>query len=148
MLSSLGMYSDKFEGPFLMDCRRFFLSDVQANLPVIQAGARAVDSSFDDSRTTSGALAVAAYLCYVEKRLAQAAEMSSVYLEPSTRPALNNCIEECALRPHASYLIQAGLPGLLHASKERLADLRRMFHMMDRVQNTELVKNGFAEYIK
>ena len=147
MLSSLGMYADKFEGPFLMDCRRFFLSDVQANLPSVQTGIRS-DSSFDDSRTASASVAVAGYLSYVEKRLAQATEMSSAYLEPTTRPALNNCIEECALRPHASYLVLAGLSGLLHASRERLGDLRRLFYMMGRVQNTELVKNGFAEYIK
>lgn len=81
-------------------------------------------------------------------RLQQAAEMCVYYLDICSKKPLTAMVEECLIRPHVALLVDLGLNGMLDLSLERLADLKRLFHLLDRVQAVDLIKTGFVNYIK
>ena len=125
MLVSCGLYTHRFEVPFLSDSRRFFTTEGQSLI-----------ESND----------VADYLLHAEKRLAEATEMTNVYLDTSSRPALLLCIESSLLVPHGQVLVERGMVGLMEANK--YADLRRMYVLLGRVGVCEMIKQTWANYLR
>ena len=125
MLVTLDLYHAKFEIPFLIDSERFFLQEGQA---LVQ--------SCDP----------AAFLMHTERRLAEALEMISKYIDTSTKMSLLRTIEATLLRPHASALIEKGLMSLLEAN--RIVDLRRMYVLLDRVGEADGMRTGWVAYIR
>ena len=88
----------------------------------------------------------AAFLMHTERRVAEAMEMTTKYLDSSTKIPLLNIIEATLLRPHATLLIERGLTDLLEAN--RIVDLRRMFVLLDRVGQAEGMRQGWMAYIR
>jgi cullin-4 len=125
MLVTLGLYHSKFEVPFLIDTERFFLSEGQAMI-----------ESCDP----------ADFLLHAERRLAEAIEMITRYLDATTRPFLLSTVEATLLKPHVATLIERGLKPLLQAN--RIVDLRRMYVLLDRVGEGEAMKKGWIEYLR
>lgn len=125
MLVSCGLYTHRFEVPFIADSKRFFMAEGQALI-----------ESND----------VADYLVHAEKRLAEATEMTNLYLDISSRPALVLCIESSLLVPHGTALVERGMVGLMDANK--LTDLRRLYVLLGRVGVTELIKQTWASYLR
>lgn len=91
MLFSVGLY-DRFEAPMLLDSQRFFSREGQSLL---------------DSLDTAG------FCVHVERRLQQAADMASSYLDVSSKPALVAVIDAKLLLPHVPVLLERGLAALL-----------------------------------
>ncbi len=123
MLVSLGQYHRKFEAPFLQDTERFFF----------QEGQRMVNMC-DPSD----------FLLRIEKRLAEAVEMTHRYIDPSTKLSLLNKIEIALLKPHVQVIVEKGMPPLLEHC--RIPDLRRMFLLLDRVGSADLVKSSWIDF--
>jgi cullin-4 len=161
MFMSLGVYANRFEGPFLWDSWRYFQADVQKHLPGSSSssatpsdsvpGPVSPEVSNSSSSSYSGApagAALAMYLQYVDRRLQQAVEMASTYLAPASRQPLLSCIEQCAITPHVSSLLQLGFSQLLDSSIDRLPDIRRAFVLLERVQQSGKLKDAWALYMK
>lgn len=79
-------------------------------------------------------------------RLAEAGEMTSSLLHVSSKKFLFETIEKHLLLPHTAYLIEKGLSQML--SDNRIADLKRMFLLFDRVSSLSMVKAGWTLYIR
>jgi len=79
-------------------------------------------------------------------RLAEAGDMTSTLLHVSSKKALFETIEKHLLLPHTAYLIEKGLNQML--SDNRIADLKRLFLLFDRVNSLDLVKAGWTIYIR
>ena len=127
MLVSLGQYHQKFQVPFLLDTERFFQAEGQVMI----------------ERSDP-----AEFLMHVENRLTEALEMSRSYLDPATRWPLQQVIESKLLVPHVPLLVEKGLGPLLDQLPHRISDLRRMCQLMDRVNATELLKQGWANHMR
>ena len=125
MLFSVGLYTDKFEYPFLAESQRFFAAE----------GQELVDS-----------LDTPSFLLHVEKRLQQASEMVREYLDVSTKSPLISVIDNVLLLPHVGVMVERGLKGLME--QVRIKDMRRMFILLERVDKLELLKDGVSNYIK
>lgn len=125
MLVALGQYHIKFQTPFLADTERFFKTEGQVLIQEKDP---------------------AEFLLHVEHRLAEAAEMTKTYLDVSTRAPLQQVIESKLLQPHVALLAEKGLAPLLES--HRLPDLKRMFLLMERVGASELLKQGWAQYMR
>ena len=125
MLFSIGLYTDKFEYPFLTDSNRFFATEGQELI---------------DSIDTPG------FLLHVERRLQQASEMVREYLDVSTKSPLISVIDNMLLLPHVGVIVERGLKGLMEQAKVK--DIRRMFMLLERVGKLELLKEGVSSYVK
>lgn len=125
MLVALGQYNHKFHAPFLQDTERFFKTEGQVLIEKKDP---------------------AEFLMHVEHRLAEAAEMAKSYLDPLTRGPLQQVIESKLLLPHVALLAEKGIAPLLET--HRIADLKRMFLLLERVGASELLKQGWAHYMK
>ena len=125
MLLSLGQYHNKFEVPFLIDTERFFIKEGQAMVQISDP---------------------ADFLIHIERRLAEAVEMTNRYLDVSTKAPLLQKIEDALLKPHVSTIAERGLTSLLETY--RLGDLRRMYLLLDRVNSTEMLKLEWIKYVR
>ena len=125
MLIAQDTYKDKFEKPFLQVSRQFF---VEEGLQMVME------------------TDVAVFLLHVEMRLEQAVSMATHYLSPETLPRLLRVLEEALLQPHIGTLVSRGAPILLEA--ERVADLRRLFCMCNRVDSLHLLKDSWVNYLR
>ncbi len=111
MLYSAGLYTEKFQYPFLKDTERFFIEEGNQSIEVMDA---------------------AAFMSQVERRLVQANDMVMQYLDVSTRLPLLTTIEKYLLAPHVDVLLDKGLGPLL--DDYRISELKRMYYLFDRVQ--------------
>lgn len=127
MLISLRQYHCKFQVPFLRDTERFFQAEGQVMIE------RSDPSEF---------------LIHVESRLSEALEMVKHYLDPSTKAPLQQAIEAKLLLPHVNLLTERGLGPLLAQIPHRTADLRRMSQLLERVNASELLKQGWATHMR
>jgi hypothetical protein len=124
MLLSLGQYHTQFETPFLSDTERFFTQEGQLMV-----------SSTDP----------ADFLVHIEKRLSEAVDTCNRYLDISTKTALLQKIEIVLLKPHVAAIAEKGLPTLL--AENRIADLRRMYLLLDRVGSTHIIKDLWKQFL-
>jgi len=86
------------------------------------------------------------FLEHIERRLAEGVEMTNRYLHPSSKAPLLATIENTLLRPHVRSIVEKGLPSLLEGN--RLANLRRMYLLLDRVGSTSLIRTGWVDFIR
>lgn len=110
MLYSAGLYTEKFQYPFLKDTERFFIEEGNQSIELMDA---------------------AAFMSQVERRLVQANDMVMQYLDVSTRLPLLTTIEKHLLAPHVDVLLNKGLGPLL--DDYRISELKRMYFLFDRV---------------
>lgn len=125
MLISLGLYHTKFEEPFLIDTERFFIKEGQVMI-----------ESCDP----------ADFLIHTERRIAEAIDMTNKYLDASTKHSLLSRVESCLIVPHVNQIVDKGFIPLIDA--DRIADLRRMYVLFDRVGSADCVKIGWMDYMK
>ena len=124
--------------PFILQSKAFFSTDVLAKLP---------DPGASVQQGSSGSL-LADFLSHVEMRLVQATDMCASYLDPSTKAPLTMLIEDTMLRPHVSLLLSTGANALFENSIERMADLKRLYNLFDRIQAVSDIKLTWSTYIK
>lgn len=124
MLFAVGLYRH-FEEPFLMESERFFASE----------GQELIDS-----------LDAASYLKHVERRLQQAVDMVTQYLDVGSRVPLIATIDNRLLRPHTTTLLDRGVATLFNENK--VSDLKRLFVLLDRVEALTALKDTFSSHIR
>eukprot|EP00605_Chrysophyceae_sp_TOSAG23-4_P000343 GSChrysophyteH1.ASY1.ANO1.390.1 assembled CDS len=88
----------------------------------------------------------AGFLIHIERRMAEAVEMTNRYLHPSTKGPLLKRIEDTLLKPHVETIVDKGLGPLLEGN--RVVDLRRMYLLLDRVGAVGLVKAGWVDFVR
>jgi cullin 4 len=125
MFMSIGIYKEKFESPMLQDSKRFFMWEGNSLI-----------ESYDVPR----------FLEHVEHRIVEAKEMVDRYLDHSSKQPLIEIIEAELFVPHISTLLDRGLTNLL--SENRIVDLRRFYHLLERVHRLDDLKLGWINYIR
>ncbi|KAH7426369.1 hypothetical protein KP509_11G098900 [Ceratopteris richardii] len=125
MLSSLGVYVESFEKPFL-DCTADFYAE---------EGSRFMQQ-----------VDVPDYLKHVEIRLHEELERCFLYLEASTRKSLTAVAEKQLLYRHTSAILDKGFSMLMDAN--RIQDLQRMYNLFSKVGALEQLKQSLGIYIK
>jgi cullin-4 len=130
MLLRLGLYHTLFEKVFFEASRVFF-----------EAEGKGLIHSIDVSR----------FLLLVDKRLYEAIEFTSKYIDLTSRKTLLEIIEHSLLKPHINVLMERGLFLLIDeadAVSTRKDDLKRMFLLFERVGALDVLKTGWSHYIK
>jgi len=125
MFTTLDIYTDKFEAPFLSSSRSFFLTEGQILI------------ERED---------ISSFLVHTERRLQQAIDMVNTYLDVNTRRPLVEVVETCLLHPHCTQLIDRGAQQLFEEG--RITDLKRTIILLDRVKESELLKTAWNEFIR
>ena len=177
MMSSVGLYTDKFETPFLQESQRytcfsffaiFLCCIIQKPLFLLR-----LRYFYSEGQQLLDIVDTAGFLVQVERRLQQAGDMVSSYLDISTRAPLGSIsvlllshyymcylchtqththssavstIDTKLLLPHIPILLERGLSGLL--SELRLGDLRRLYSLIERVGKLDLLKEGVCSYVR
>eukprot|EP00981_Chlorochromonas_danica_P009634 scaffold2798_cov160-Ochromonas_danica.AAC.3 len=125
MLITLQLYHNVFQPSFLREAAQFYASE-----------GRAFIEQVDPNQ----------FLLLVDKRLNEAVELTTKYLDFSSQKSLVEVIEGYLLAPHITTLIERGVSSML--SQNQIADLRRMFVLFDRVQALDKLKVAWSIYIK
>ncbi|CAN6286594.1 unnamed protein product [Urochloa humidicola] len=125
MFTSLGMYSESFEKPFLECTSEFYATE----------GVKYMQQSD-----------IPDYLKHVESRLQEEHERCILYLEANTRKPLIATTEKQLLERHTSAIIEKGFTMLMDAN--RINDLSRMYNLFQRVNAVELLKLALSSYIR
>lgn len=125
MFSTLEIYRESFEVPYIEDSRRFFTNE----------GNRIVEN-----------MDAAQFLAHVEHRLNQANDMVASYLDVATKHPLIESIETCLLAPHAIHIVEKGAPLLLEENRQ--SDLKRMIQLLERVNCTESLRVVWNSFIR
>jgi cullin-4 len=86
------------------------------------------------------------FLFHVDKRLYEGNELTSKFLDSSTKRPLLEIIECYLLKPHLATLLEKGFKLLM--DENRKDDLKRMFLLFERVKALDLLKTGWAMYIR
>lgn len=125
MFTSLQMYSEIFEKPFLVETTEFYRSEgmrylQQTDLPE--------------------------YLQHCDTRLTEENERCSHYLDAATRKPLVAVIEQELLARHVKDIIDKGFDALVDASRE--GDLRRMYTLFARVGHLDALRLALSDYVK
>ncbi|KAK3278080.1 Cullin-4 [Cymbomonas tetramitiformis] len=125
MFTSLQMYTESFEKPFLAETTAFYGSEgmrylQQTDLPE--------------------------YLQHCDMRLQEENERCSQYLDAATRKPLVAVIEQELLARHVKDIIDKGFDALVDASRE--VDLRRMYTLFARVGQLDALRLALSEYVK
>lgn len=114
-----------------------------------------------------------AFLLAVERRIVEASDMVSAYLDASTKASLLSVVHSRMLQPHVPQLISRGLPALLAdvaadnklasasanvgaggdvvktaGQVDRMPDLKRMFSLVERVGALEDLKAAWNNFLK
>jgi hypothetical protein len=125
LLVTLQLYHTSFEVAFLQDSIRFFT--LEGNLLINQ-------------------VETAKFLFHVDKRIYESVEMTSRFLDSSTRKPLLEILDNHLLKPHANTLLEKGFKLLM--DENRKEDLKRMFFLFERVKLLDLLKAGWSMYIR
>jgi cullin 4 len=125
MLYSIGLYTDRFQFPFIRSTEHFFINEGRNLI-------EKTDAAF--------------FMAHIEKRLIQANDMVVRYLDVSSRVPLLEAIERELLAPHINTLLERGLENLLQTHK--LIDLKRMYYLFDRVKCLSNLCKGWCDYLK
>ncbi|KAG2378507.1 hypothetical protein C9374_008146 [Naegleria lovaniensis] len=125
MLIDLQLYEDYFEKSFLEETRSFYSAD----------GLKNVDS-----------LNPPEYLLYVETRLRQESERVSNYLAKTTKRPLIQITEHELIKKHAKTILEKGFSDMMES--HRISDLSRLYGLLRLVDELELLKEYFTDYMK
>mmetsp|Transcript_26420 Transcript_26420/g.74343 ORF Transcript_26420/g.74343 Transcript_26420/m.74343 type:complete len:737 (+) Transcript_26420:341-2551(+) len=125
MFTSLGIYSECFQKPFLDETTQFYCSEGESYMNQADAPE---------------------YLLHSEKRLMEEYERCKNYLDVSTRKPLVAAVEKQLLEKHLADLLNRGFTPLIDG--DRLQDLKRLYNLSSRVNALDAVKVAFHSYIK
>ncbi|KAK9766943.1 hypothetical protein K7432_003615 [Basidiobolus ranarum] len=125
MYSDLGIYLNGFERPFL-----------EATTVIYRRVASDCINTMEIPR----------YLMYVEERLAKERERCSLYLDEKTRKPLIELVEHELVKKHSKALLEKGFESLVNADAR--ADLARLYILLDRVGELDLLRLFFGFYTK
>eukprot|EP00270_Netrium_digitus_P009725 TRINITY_DN2975_c0_g1_i1.p1 TRINITY_DN2975_c0_g1~~TRINITY_DN2975_c0_g1_i1.p1 ORF type:complete len:809 (+),score=234.88 TRINITY_DN2975_c0_g1_i1:93-2429(+) len=125
MFSSLGIYIDSFERPFLQETSDFYASEGLRFLNITD---------------------IPDYLKHVETRLQEENERCIQYLDKSTRKQLIGVVEKQLLEMHVQAILDKGFSALMDAN--RAGDLHRLYALFSRVKALEPVRTFLGSYIK
>jgi len=125
MFTSLQMYTDYFEKPFLERTTSFYATE----------GVRYMQQTD-----------VPEYLLHCDTRFQEESERCAHYLDPATRKALISVVERELLERHTQAILEKGFAALMAA--HRLPDLKRMHTLFARVGRLDLMKAALSDYIK
>ncbi|KAK9823559.1 hypothetical protein WJX72_003747 [[Myrmecia] bisecta] len=125
MFTSLNIYADGFEQPFLEQTAQFYAAE-----------------GIQYMQETD----VADYLLHSEKRLGEEYERCQQYLDSSTRKALVHAVERQLLEKHMPTILEKGYDALM--AEKRVPDLGRLYSLCARIHALEALKQSFREYIK
>ncbi|CAA7394007.1 unnamed protein product [Spirodela intermedia] len=125
MFTAIGIYTERFEKPFLECTSEFYASE----------GVKYMQESD-----------VPDYLKHVELRLHEEHERCLLYLDGSTGKPLVATAERQLLSCHVSAILDKGFTVLMNGS--RIDDLRRMYNLFSRVNALELLRQALSSYIR
>ncbi|KAL4200513.1 hypothetical protein AMTRI_Chr02g253910 [Amborella trichopoda] len=125
MFTSLGIYTESFEKPFLECTSEFYASE----------GVKYMQQSD-----------VPDYLKHVELRLHEEHERCFVYLDAATRKPLVLTAERQLLVNHTAAILDKGFTLLMDAN--RIPDLHRMYVLFAKVHALELLRHALSSYIR
>ncbi|KAF0973699.1 hypothetical protein FDP41_007086 [Naegleria fowleri] len=125
MLMALQLYEDYFEKSFLEETRDFYSAD----------GLTHVDT-----------LNPPEYLLYVETRLRQESERVNNYLSKTTKRPLIQITEHELIKKHAKTILEKGFYEMMES--HRIFDLSRLYGLLRLVDELELLKEYFTDYMK
>ncbi|KAK4743694.1 hypothetical protein SAY87_010006 [Trapa incisa] len=125
MFTSLGIYSETFEKPFLECTSEFYGAE----------GMKAMQQSD-----------IPDYLKHVEVRMHEEHERCLLYLDASTRKHLIATTEKQLLERHISAILDKGFKTLMDGN--RIEDLQRMYHLFSRVNSLESLRQALSSYTR
>ncbi|CAI9783451.1 unnamed protein product [Fraxinus pennsylvanica] len=125
MFTSLGIYAESFEKPFLERTAEFYAAE----------GVKYMQQSD-----------VPDYLKHVEIRLQEEHERCLIYLDPSTRKQLVATVETQLLERYISAILDKGFTTLMDG--KRIEDLQRMYLLFSRVNDLESLRQALSLYIR
>ncbi|ORX90832.1 Cullin-domain-containing protein, partial [Basidiobolus meristosporus CBS 931.73] len=125
MYSDLGIYLNGFERPFLEATTLIYRG---------AASERIANMEIQD------------YLLYVEERLLKEKERCLLYLDEKTRRPLIELVEHELVKKHAKALLEKGFESLVNTNAR--ADLSRLYILLERVGELELLRAFFGFYTK
>jgi len=125
MLLSINVYRAKFEAPFLASSSATFKTE---------------------GLTMMADLNVTVFLQHVQKRLSQANEMVTNYLDSNTKSHLVGVIEDNLFTPHAKAITLMGFDGLM--DEERVDILTLFYKLMERVSKIDDLREALLAYVK
>eukprot|EP00271_Cylindrocystis_brebissonii_P008559 TRINITY_DN22947_c0_g1_i1.p1 TRINITY_DN22947_c0_g1~~TRINITY_DN22947_c0_g1_i1.p1 ORF type:complete len:827 (-),score=185.08 TRINITY_DN22947_c0_g1_i1:668-3148(-) len=123
--SSLGIYAESFERPFLEATASFYAAE----------GVRYMQQAD-----------VPDYLKHTEMRLVEENDRCLQYLDGSTRKALVTTVERQLIERHTAALIDKGFNSLMDAN--RIEDLHRMYSLFSRVGALDSLRIALSASIK
>ncbi|OQR94149.1 Cullin family protein [Achlya hypogyna] len=126
MTVALQIYGRHIERPFLAAAEVFYAKEGQAQME---------------------AMNVATFLLHVEKRLLEEHERSMGYLDGnlSTKKSILHVVEMFLLAPHVTLLLERGFEEL--ATGNRVDDLKRLFGLLERIDQLPLLKASWTRFI-
>lgn len=125
MYTALQIYTDHFERQFLDMTTEFYKNE---SFKLIH--------EFD----------IAEYLRHVERRIDEENERVVHYLDPKTRKPLIACVDKTLLEAHVDTILGKGFDVLM--DENRVADVKRMYHLLMRVNAQKNMKIAWNQYIK
>eukprot|EP00241_Pyramimonas_parkeae_P003213 CAMPEP_0114239402 /NCGR_PEP_ID=MMETSP0058-20121206/8441_1 /TAXON_ID=36894 /ORGANISM="Pyramimonas parkeae, CCMP726" /LENGTH=764 /DNA_ID=CAMNT_0001351581 /DNA_START=97 /DNA_END=2391 /DNA_ORIENTATION=+ len=125
MLTSLQMYPEVFEKPFLEQSTSFYAAE----------GVRLLQHTD-----------VPDYLLHCETRFQEENDRCVHYLDASTRKPLLAVVEKELLERHTSAVLEKGFDSLM--SENRIADLARMYVLLRSVNKLDAMRVALSGYVK
>ncbi|CAK7350199.1 unnamed protein product [Dovyalis caffra] len=125
MFTSLGIYAESFERPFLECTSEFYAAE----------GMKYMQQSD-----------VPDYLKHVESRLNEEQDRCKIYLDASTKKPLIATAERQLLERHVSLILDKGFMMLMDG--HRIEDLRRIHSLFSRVNALESLRQALSMYIR
>ncbi|KAJ6766320.1 CULLIN-4A [Salix purpurea] len=125
MFTSLGIYAESFEIPFLECTSEFYAAEGMAYMQ---------QSDVPD------------YLKHVESRLNEEQDRCKIYLDTSTKKPLIATAERQLLERHISAILDKGFMMLMDG--HRIEDLKRIYSLFLRVNALESLRQALSMYIR
>nr|CCA24461.1 PREDICTED: similar to Cullin4B (CUL4B) isoform 3 pu [Albugo laibachii Nc14] len=126
MLSSLQLYHNKFEIPFITASEQYYTTE----------GNQLVEQ-----------VSVSQFLIHVEKRLEEEQDRVIQYLDStSTKKSLIHVVEVKLLKPHVDTLLEKGFENLV--KEKRVEDLKRAYMLFSRIDAIQILKVAFGECLR
>ncbi|KAJ6936659.1 hypothetical protein NC652_011382 [Populus alba x Populus x berolinensis] len=125
MFTSLGIYAESFERPFLECTSEFYAAEGMTYMQ---------QSDVPD------------YLKHVESRLNEEQDRCKIYLDSSTKKPLIAAAERQLLERHTSAILDKGFMMLMNG--HRIEDLKRIYSLFIRVNALESLRQALSMYIR
>ena len=162
MMSSLGMYAEAFQWPFLTRAERYFNAEgdrlIQVSVRNYSLPACQQNMNLNSLRSFLMTvflkfffpffqdLEIAAYLQHCERRLSEEYARCDSYLEASSRAPLIAAVEQGLIEIHVGQLVGSGFDSLL--AQDRFLDLKRLYGLCARVGALRALCAAFKGHVQ